>query len=55
MTEYAINFHIHPTTNEFYQYFDHQVRVFDPGESSFPIERATMKEKGEDYGDDLDE
>jgi hypothetical protein len=38
-----------------YSYTTDQVRVFEPGESSFPIEKATMKEKGADYGENLDE
>lgn len=38
-----------------YEYTTDQVRVFDAGESSFPIEKATEKEKGEDYGEALDE
>ncbi len=31
-----------------YTYTPDQVRVFELGESSFPIEKATEKERGED-------
>ncbi len=32
-----------------YTYTAEQIRVFELGESSFPIEKATVKEKGEQY------
>ncbi len=42
---------IQPKTNEVYEYLDTQIRTFPPGESSFPIEKATEKERGEDDGE----
>lgn len=34
-----------------YAYTNDQVRVFAAGESSFPIEKAIEKERGEDDGE----
>jgi hypothetical protein len=37
-----------------YSYATDQVRVFEPGESSFPIEKATAKEKGVENDDTIE-
>ena len=53
MTKY-FNLNAFGATYE-YDYDEELVQTFQPGESSFPIEKATEKEKGEDYGEEMDE